>query len=150
MKKFLQITLILLLMSCVTDTKKHVDSPSTETEEFVLGVWSYGMEENDINVMDSSTLITEDWYALTKRDGKYFFSYFNDELSNGIDFEVSITKSATGTRAVKKSDLTIPLSFYPKLQQDHYWIINSDRDLEIWDSSNLINTLENQRMHNAQ
>lgn len=134
-------------MSCVTDTKKHVDSPSIETEEFVLGVWSYDMEEIDVNVRDTSTLITADWYALTKRDGKYFFSYFNDELSNGIDFEVSITKTATGTKAVKKSEITIPLSFYPNLHQDQYWIINLDKDLEIWDSSNPIATLENQLLY---
>ena len=134
-------------MSCVTDTNKHVDSPSIEIEEFVLGVWSYDMEENDVNVTDTSILITADWYALTKRDGKYFFSYFNDELSNGIDFEVSITKTATGTKFVKKSEIAIPLSFYPKLQQDHYWIINSDKDLEIWDSGNRITTLVNQMLY---
>ena len=137
-------------MSCATDTNEYVGPTSMETEELALGVWSYDMRKNDINVADSSTLITEDWYALTKREGKYFFTYFNDELSDGIDFEVSITKTGFGTRVVKKAEITIPLSFYPKLQQDHYWIINSDRELEIWDSSNLIITLENQLMHNAQ
>ena len=145
MKKILQIIWILLLMSCATDTLEHVDSTSIEAEEFVLGVWSYDIEGNDINVTDASTLITEDWYALTKRDGAYFLSYFNDELSNGIDFEVSITRTAMGTRVVRKSEITIPSSFYPQLQQDHYWIINSDGDLDIWDSSHLIMTLENQQ-----
>ena len=136
---------VLLLMSCATDTLEHVDSTSIEAEEFVFGVWSYDIEGNDINVTDASTLITEDWYALTKRDGAYFLSYFNDELSNGIDFEVSITRTAMGTRVVRKSEITIPSSFYPQLQQDHYWIINSDGDLDIWDSSHLIMTLENQQ-----
>ncbi len=142
-QKLSQLTLVLLLMSCATDTTAHVDSPSIETQEFVLGVWSYGTEENGTNVADSSTLITADWYSLTKKNGKCFFYHFNDELDNGIDFEVSITKTATGTRIVKKSEIIIPLSFYPKLGQDHYWIINSNKDLEIWDSTSLIATLEN-------
>lgn len=145
MKKILQVTWVLLLMSCATDTNEYVGPTSMETEELALGVWSYDMRKNDINVADSSTLITEDWYALTKRDGEYFFSYFNDELSNGIEFEVSITQTAIGTRIVQKSKTIIPSSFYPNLQQDHYWIINSDGDLEIWSSSDLIITLENQQ-----
>ena len=145
MNKILQITWILLLMSCATDIVEHVDSTSIEAEEFVLGVWSYDIGGNDINVTDSSTLIAEDWYAVTKRDGAYFLSYFNNELSHGIEFEVSITKAAMGTRIARKSEITIPSSFYPKLQQDHYWIINSDGDLDILDSSNLIITLDNQQ-----
>ena len=39
-------------MSCATDTLEHVDSTSIEAEEFVLGVWSYDIEGNDINVTD--------------------------------------------------------------------------------------------------